>query len=56
MLLKMSGNRKRQEKEREKQFKDDRTVQVAPAKGNAPPAGKPAQNNSLSRTAVDPGR
>ncbi len=56
MLLKMSGDGKRQEKEREAQLKDTRMVQVAPAKGNAPPAGKPAQNSSLNRTVVDPGR
>lgn len=56
MLLKMSGDRKRQEKEREKQLKDARTLQVAPSKGNAPSTGKPAQNKSLNRTAIDPGR
>ena len=56
MLLKMSEDRKRQEKEREKQLKDARTVQVAPSKGNAPSTGKSAQNNSLNRTAIDLGR
>ena len=56
MLLKMSGDKKRQEKEREKHLKDARAVQVAPSKGNAPSTGKSAQNNSLNRTAVDPGR
>jgi len=56
MLLKMSEDRKRQEKEREKQLKDARAVQVAPSKGNAPSTGKSAQNNSLNRTAIDPGR
>ncbi len=56
MLLKMSGDGKRQEKEREKQLKDDRTVRVAPAKGSAPSTGKSEPGNSLNRTAIDPGR
>jgi len=56
MLLKMSEDRKRQEKEREKQLKDARAVQVAPSKDNAPSTGKSAQGNNLNRTAIDPGR
>ena len=56
MLLKMSEDRKRQEKEREKQLKDARTVQVAPSKGNAPSTGKSAEGKNLNRTAVAPGR
>ncbi|MGE5799840.1 MAG: hypothetical protein ACM337_05890, partial [Syntrophaceae bacterium] len=45
MLLKMSGDRKRQEKEREKQLKDARMVRVAPATGNAPSTGKSEPGN-----------
>ena len=56
MLLKMSEDRKRQEKEREKQLKDARAVQVAPSKGNAPSTGNPAEGKNLNRTAVPPGR
>ena len=56
MLLKMSEDRKRQEKEREKQLKDARAVQVAPSKGNAPSAGKSAEGKNLNRTTVAPGR
>jgi len=53
--LKMWEARKQQEKAREKMLKDAKTVQVAPAKGKTPPAGKPAQNNGLNRTAIDQG-
>jgi len=56
MLLKMSEDRKRQEKEREKQLRDARAVQVAPSKGNAPSTAKSAQGKNLNRTAVAPGR
>jgi hypothetical protein len=54
--LKMWEERKQQEKAREKMLKDAKTVQAAPAKGKTATTGKSAQNNSLNRTAIDPGR
>jgi len=54
MLLKMSEDRKRQEKEREKRLKDAKMVQVAPAKGKTATTGKPAQNNKPTPIVNDP--